>query len=67
MNITAHFDQIITKPIWNDGKIVGREPTTLHYTFVSDTISGGFYVKAGTPTPGSLNIKIIKKEVIDCE
>jgi hypothetical protein len=56
----AVLDQMIRKSIRDsEGRILGFEPTTYHYTFgtIGDDICGGFYVKVGAEVP----------EVLECE
>ena len=58
MNIKTQFDQIITNPIWKDGKVLGHKPTTRHYTFGrnGDMIRGGFYIQADAPLPNNITL-----------
>lgn len=59
-DIKARYDQLIDTPIKDrDGNIVGRKR---HHHFVfgklGSPISGGFYVKEGTPIPDMLSISV---------
>lgn len=64
VTIKAVYDCLITKAARDEeGKIIGTEPTTKHYTFRGEKneVVGGFYVKDAIEVPETITLKLGKR------